>query len=191
MASRLARHNAYVYCALRDRQYARYDRHAKDNGISMREFLVVNVLFYAPDGMSQSEVCARTFNSRQTVSLVVKRLEARGFASSAPNPGDRRNSIVSLTDAGRAWAHDMVRTVTRAEDEAMARLTKREQEQLVSLSRRFTEALVEFIDDPAKLPAEDASPAEAGDTRTEADELPPGDGAFPTKRGTRRHEEDA
>ena len=156
MANKDARRNAYIYCALRERQYARYDRHARDNGLTMQAFLVVNALFYAPEGLAQARICEMTLNSRQTVSLVTKRLVAQGYAQAESNPEDRRNSIVRLTDEGRAWAHDMVRRITRAEDEAMAALTSEEQETLVSLSRRFTENLIRLIDDPDLELEEDA-----------------------------------
>lgn len=156
MADKGARRNAYIYCALRERQYARYDRHARDNGLSMKAFLVVNALFYAPDGLTQARICEMTLNSRQTVSLVAKRLVAQGYAETEANPDDKRNSVVRLTEAGRAWAHDMVRRITRAEDEAMAALAPEEQEALVALSRRFTESLIRLIDDPALKLEEDA-----------------------------------
>lgn len=106
----------------------------------------INALLFRHRG--EARICEQTLNSRQTVSLVTKRLVAQGYATTEGNPDDRRNSIVRLTDAGRAWAHDMVRRITRAEDEAMAALMPEEQEALVSLSRRFTENLIRLIDDP-------------------------------------------
>lgn len=148
MADKESRRNAYVYAKLRDRQYERYDRHAHANGLSMKAFLVVNALYYAPSGLVQSRICEMTFNSRQTVSLVAKRLIAKGYAEARNNPCDRRNSIVCLTDAGRAWAHDMVRRITCAEDEAMSMLAPEEQARLIELSRRFTENLIALIDNP-------------------------------------------
>lgn len=155
-AGRQARRNAYIYCALRERQHARYDRHARDNGLTMQAFLVVNVLYYAPEGLTQARVCEMTLNSRQTVSLVTKRLVAQGYAETEEDPNDRRASVVRLTNAGRTWAHDMVRRITRAEDGAMAALAPEEQEALVSLSRRFTEHLLALIDDPNLKLEEDA-----------------------------------
>ena len=117
MASKEARRNAYAYCMLQDRRQARYDRHAHANGLSMQAF------------------------------LVVKRLVADGYAVAQPVPGDRRSSIVSMTEEGCIWAHDMIRRITRAEDEAMAMLAPEEQAQLVRLTQRFTDNLLSLIDD--------------------------------------------
>lgn len=78
------------------------------------------------------------------------------YAETEEDPNDRRASVVRLTNAGRTWAHDMVRRITRAEDGAMAALAPEEQEALVSLSRRFTEHLLALIDDPNLKLEEDA-----------------------------------
>ena len=78
------------------------------------------------------------------MSLVTKRLVAQGYAETEEDPNDRRASVVRLTNAGRTWAHDMVRRITRAEDGAMAALAPEEQEALVSL-RKEAEALREKV----------------------------------------------
>ena len=67
------RRNAYLYCKFRDEQYALSDEYAKRHGFSMRSLLIVNAFYYAKDGMTQKEICLRTFNSKQTISLIIKR----------------------------------------------------------------------------------------------------------------------
>lgn len=59
------RRNAFLYCKFRDEQFALYDEYAKSNGILMKTFLVLNVLFYAKNGMTQKEICERTFQSNK------------------------------------------------------------------------------------------------------------------------------
>ena len=66
------RKNAYLYCKFRDEQFALYDEYAKRHGMSMKTLLVLNALFYAKDGMTQTEVCQRTFQSKQTVTSLSK-----------------------------------------------------------------------------------------------------------------------
>lgn len=140
-----ARRNAFIYCKFRDEQFALYDEFAKENGILMKTFLVLNVLFYAKEGLTQKEICKRTFHSKQTVSLIVKNLLQQGYVSLADNPADKRNKIVQMTDAGRAYAEKPVRHITWAEDMAMAMFTPEEQEQLIALSRRFTQNLTNLV----------------------------------------------
>lgn len=52
------RKNAYLYCKFRDEQFALYDEYSKRHGMMMKTLLVVNVLFYAKDGMTQTEIPA-------------------------------------------------------------------------------------------------------------------------------------
>lgn len=139
------RRNAFLYCKFRDRQFALYDAFAKRNGLLMKTFLVLNALYYAEGGMAQSEICARTFQSKQTVNLIVKNLLRDGHAAKVADPQDRRSKLVRLTKAGRAYAKGPVTHITWAEDAAMALFSPEEQEQLISLSRRFTQNLADLV----------------------------------------------
>ena len=140
-----AKKNAYLYCKFRDEQFALYDEYAKRHGMMMKTLLVVNVLFYAQEGMTQRDICRRTFQSKQTVNLIVKNLLAQGYVTVDEAPDDRRIKIVRMTETGRAYCGHVVRHITRAEDEAMAMLTPEEQEQLVGLSRTFTKNLAMLV----------------------------------------------
>lgn len=139
------RKNAYLYCKFRDEQFALYDEYAKSNGMMMKTFLVLNVLFYAKDGMTQKEICERTFQSKQIVSNIVKNLLGEGYVTLIEMEDDRRNKTVRLTDAGRTYAERPVRHITCSEDTAMSMFTPEEQEQLIALSRRFTKNLTDLV----------------------------------------------
>lgn len=140
-----AKRNAYLYCKFRDEQFALYDEYAKRHGMMMKTLLVVNVLFYAQDGMTPTEICRRTFQSKQTVSLIVKNLLAQNYVTVAESPENRRNKIVRMTEDGRAWCGKVVRHITQAEDTAMSMFTPEEQRMLVGLSRTFTKNLTALI----------------------------------------------
>ena len=139
------RRNAFLYCKFRDEQFALYDEFAKSKGILMKTFLVLNALFYAKDGMTQKEVCERTFQSKQTVSLIIKNLLHDGYVTLAGSADDKRNKTVRMTEAGRAYAEKPVRHITWAEDTAMSMLTPEEQDTLIALSRRFTRNLEALV----------------------------------------------
>ena len=66
--------NAYLYCKFRDEQFALYSEYAKSHGMLMNTLLVVNALFYAKDGLTQRDICERTFQSKQTVNLIIRNL---------------------------------------------------------------------------------------------------------------------
>ena len=137
--------NAYLYCKFRDEQFALYDEYAKRHGMLMKTLLVVNVLFYTEDGMTQTEICRRTFQSKQTVNLIIKNLLTDSYVTVSEMPENRRNKVVRMTKAGRAYCERIVRHITWAEDRAMSMFTPEEQKQLVSLSRTFTKNLAMLV----------------------------------------------
>lgn len=137
--------NAYLYCKFRDEQFALYDEYAKRHGMMMKTLLVVNALFYAKDGMTQTEICGRTFQSKQTVNLIVKNLLADRYVTVVEMPENKRNKIVRMTEAGRAYCEKVVRHITWAEDTAMSMFTAEQQEQLITLSRTFTQNLTMLV----------------------------------------------
>lgn len=137
--------NAYLYCKIRDEQFALYDEYAKRHGMLMKTLLVVNTLFYAKDGMTQTEICRRTFQSKQTVNLIIKNLLAENYVTVDEVPENKRNKIVQMTGAGRLYCEKVVRHITWAEDTAMSMFTAEEQKQLIDLSRTFTKNLTLLV----------------------------------------------
>ena len=111
--------NAYLYCKFRDEQYALYDEYAKRNGLLMKSLLVLNALYYAKDGMTQKEITDRTFQSKQTVNLIIKNLLKEGYVTVEENPENKRIKFVKLTEEGRNYAKEPVVHITWAEDTAM------------------------------------------------------------------------
>jgi DNA-binding MarR family transcriptional regulator len=77
--------------------------------ILIKTFLVLNALFYAKDGMTQKEICDTVYESKQTVSLIIKKLLKDGYVTMEEN----------------------------TEDTAMSMFTPEEQKQLIDLSRTF------------------------------------------------------
>lgn len=137
--------NAYLYCKFRDEQFSLYTEYAKHNGMMMRTLLVVNVLYYAKEGLTQREICDRTFQSKQTVNLIIKHLLKDEHVTVTEQEEDRRVKLVRMTEAGRASCERVVRHITWAEDTAMAMFSAEEQKTLIDLSRRFTENLTSLV----------------------------------------------
>ena len=137
--------NAYLYCKFRDEQFALYDEYAKRNGMLMNTLLVNNVLFYAKEGLTQTEICKRTFLSKQTVNLIISNHLKNGYVTVTEVPENKRNKLVCMTEAGRDYCEKVVRHITWAEDTAMSMFSPEEQETLIDLSRKFTKNLTMLV----------------------------------------------
>ena len=62
-------------------------------------------------------LAARCDVSKQAISQQIQRLEAQGYVTTCPDPGDQRGRLVALTDRGRAAqdaVHDTFRRVEAA-----------------------------------------------------------------------------
>ena len=100
--------------AIADDYQRRYD-------ISVTEWRVMAVLARF-DGLSAREVAERTAMDKVAVSRALARLVAAGRVSRTTHQGDKRRSVLSLTQAG--WAmHDEVAPMARQrEREVLAKL---------------------------------------------------------------------
>ncbi len=143
------RENAYLYCKFRDEQFALYDEYAKRNGMLLKTLLVANVLFYDniydKGGVTQRDICSRTFQSKQTVNLIIQNLLKDAYVTVTERKENKREKLVQMTGAGMAHYEKAVRHITWAEDTAMSMFTPEEQKQLIDLSRTFTKHLTELI----------------------------------------------
>ena len=68
---------------------------------------------------------------------VIDRLERRGLVSRAPNPDDRRGSLVELTDAGREAVDEAMALLADAEQRLVAGLDDAERTELAALLRKL------------------------------------------------------
>ena len=90
-------------------------------------------------------ILKRTFQSKQTVNLIIKNLLSDSYVAVTEIPENKRNKLVQMTESGRAYCEKVVRHITWAEDTAMSMFTPEEQKQLIDLSRTFTKNLTMLV----------------------------------------------
>lgn len=128
-----------AYCVLRDRQFAVYSKYAKIHGISVNELFVLDILWFLPDGCTQTEICERLSANKQTINAVTTRFCKQGYIAFGEVKKDRRNKIVVLTERGRSYAKDIIPPAADAENLAMADMPVDKVDELVKLTAAFTE----------------------------------------------------
>ncbi len=102
------------------------DDYQRRYDISMTEWRVMAVLARF-EGLSAREVAERTAMDKVAVSRALARLVAAGRVNRGTHDGDKRRSVLSLTETG--WTmHDEVAPMARArERDVLARLDAEEQ----------------------------------------------------------------
>lgn len=140
---------AYVnqYCALRDMQFAAYELYARRCGLTAKELFVLDILWFAPDGCLQSEICERLSATKQTISAIIGKFIKKGYVSLTQSKTDRRNKIVRFTDAGREYTAGIIQPAAHAEIGAMAELTENDIAELVRLTTLFSRYMKRRFDE--------------------------------------------
>lgn len=133
--------NGYVnaYCRLRDRQYAVYAVCAKANGLTTHELFVLDILWFAPEGCTQKEICGRLSANKQTIAAITGRFFKKGYLVYEEVPEDRRNKRIRFTQKGKDYAQAVIPPAAEAENLAMAGLGLDKIAELVRLTTKFTE----------------------------------------------------
>ncbi|MEU1369121.1 MarR family transcriptional regulator [Streptomyces sp. NPDC005803] len=82
---------------------------------------------------SQAELSSRTGIYRSDMVTVINELAGRDWVERSPNPADRRQNIIVLTERGLRQLPKLDKLLTEVEDEVLAPLTPPQREQLARL----------------------------------------------------------
>ena len=127
-----------AYCGLRDRQRAVYDRCAKRHNLTVNELFVLDILWFAPDGCTQKEICERLSANKQTIAAITGRFLKKGYIRMEEVAKDRRNKRIRFTDSGKTYAQTVIPPAADAENRAMSGLGLTHAAELVRLTEVFT-----------------------------------------------------
>lgn len=135
------------YCRLRDVQFASYELYARNYNLTAKELFVLDIIWFAPDGCLQSEICERLSATKQTVSAIIKKFWKKGYISLTESETDRRNKIVRFTKAGIEYTEKIIPPAANAEIDAMAELSEHDIAELVRLTTLFSHCMKEKFDE--------------------------------------------
>ena len=126
------------YCKLRDIQFAAYEMYARKYHLTAKELFVLDLLWFAPDGCLQSEICQRLSATKQTISAIIKKFLKQGYVSVAELKTDRRNKVITFTSAGKEYTKNIIPPAASAEIDAMSQLSENDIKQLVHITTIFS-----------------------------------------------------
>jgi len=129
------------YCKLRDVQFAAYELYARKYNLTAKELFVLDIIWFAPDGCLQSEICERLSATKQTVSAIIKKFWKLGYLSLTESETDRRNKVIRFTDAGIEYAKEIIPPAANAEIDAMAELSEGDISELIRITTLFSEQM--------------------------------------------------
>lgn len=131
------------YCKLRDMQFAAYEMYARKHSLTAKELFVLDLIWFAPEGCLQSEICERLSATKQTVSAIIKKFMKQGYVKLTESEIDRRNKIIHLTSKGKTYVKNIIPPAANAEIDAMAELSGEDMAELVRLTAVFSNYMKE------------------------------------------------
>ena len=120
-------------------------------GIPQAAATALAVIDGAGAPLTPSQVADRVLIPSATVTATLDLLERRGWIRRAPNPDDRRSTLVEITADGRAVADQMLPGIRTLEKSVLSALTPDERVQLLDL-------LAKVLDRAAAVAEEDPEP---------------------------------
>jgi DNA-binding IclR family transcriptional regulator len=127
---------------------------------------ILLMLLWDKDHRAQADLIRALALDASTVTKMLQRLEQAGFVTRAPSPADRRASVVSLTDAGRALRDQVADLWHELEQDATALLSDEEATAATALLNRIEEGLQQRLSDDRDA---DEPPAKTAESKRRRD----------------------
>ena len=102
-------------------------------GLTPGQARALRFLGHAPEPLRMAELAERLGIVPRSATTVVDALEAAGLATRTPDPGNRRSTLVTPTDAGTAVLERMARARREAAAEVFATLSPDQRDTLREL----------------------------------------------------------
>jgi DNA-binding MarR family transcriptional regulator len=108
--------------------------------VEMWDYVVLATLARGP-ASTQSELAAASGRDKTRLIPILDRLEARGLLRRTPDPADRRNRVVALTDDGLALLGSCRAAIREMESEFLADLEPGERATFVAVLERLADSV--------------------------------------------------
>ena len=122
---------------------ALYHEAAVKTGVSDSVQNILYVIWEQGTECPQSEISKLTGISRQTINSAIRKLEREGIVTLKPGKG--RNTIVCLTESGKAFAAQRIQPLFEIENKIWEEWTPEEQQEYLRLTQKYRDALKKHL----------------------------------------------
>lgn len=129
-----------------------YGRWASAHGLTLYEMqiycrIMERSLGQEPAYITQKELCDELDAPKTSINSIIKRQLKTGYIEMEVNPANRREKIISLTEAGKQYAEELILPLFRYEEEAAAAFTEREMTEVIQMQEKFAAVLAEKMEE--------------------------------------------
>ncbi|WP_409068371.1 MarR family winged helix-turn-helix transcriptional regulator [Clostridium sp. FAM 1755] len=102
------------YAVWQEYNYA-YEEWAKAHGISVNSLLVLSAIHEGDEDCTQKKISQRWLIPKQTINMVLKDFESKGYVELLPMQEDKRNKLIRFTAAGKEYADAIISKLRKVE----------------------------------------------------------------------------
>lgn len=92
-----------------------YEEWAKAHGLSVNSLLVLCAIHDGGDDCTQKKISQKWMIPKQTINMVFKDFEHRGFVKLFPMPEDKRKKVIRFTKIGKEYADIIISELRKVE----------------------------------------------------------------------------
>lgn len=92
-----------------------YEEWAKAHGLSVNSLLVLCAIHDGGENCTQKKISQRWLIPKQTINMVFKDFERKGFVELFPMPEDKRIKVIRFTKTGKEYADAIVAKLRKVE----------------------------------------------------------------------------
>ena len=113
-----------------------YEDYAKSVGLTYMSLTVLEIIYYAPNPITQKEICEESHYIKQMVNTIVKNFYENGYIEFKEVESDRRNKYVLFTSNGKEYADKIMKPLMEREEKAIAVLSNEERNEMINMLER-------------------------------------------------------
>ena len=113
-----------------------YEDYAKSVGLTYMSLTVLEIIYYAPNPITQKEICEESHYIKQMVNTIVKNFYENGYIEFKEVESDRRNKYVIFTSNGKEYADKIMKPLMEREEKAIAVLSNEERNEMINMMER-------------------------------------------------------
>lgn len=95
--------------------YFIYEEWSQNRGLSFNCVLVLHSIYEDMDHCTQKKISQQWFMPKQTVNMILKDFEKRGFIELIPMQSDKRNKLIHTTAAGKQYVSEIISDLQKLE----------------------------------------------------------------------------
>lgn len=121
-----------------------YENYARKNGLTYMSLYILETI-YAQTSCTQTQISEQTLYPKQSVNMVIRLFQSKGWLQLVPGQTDRRRKLIQLTPAGKAFAQQIIDPFWCSGSLAFAELDETERAVMLRTLLSFVRVLTEKV----------------------------------------------